>query len=804
MSISVPFQPKFIGKPVKRVEDPLLLTGRARHIDDLSFPGMLHVAILRSPHAHARIRSVDCEAALSLPGVEAVLTGADAEKLTLPLPAMPSVGAGWTGYCLAFDKVRYVGEPVVAVAASSRYIAEDALEQISVDYQVLEPVVDPERHADGGSLLYEQSGTNVMFHKVYRYGDVDEAMASADVIVRGQYRFPRVSANALETFGVISQWDVFADELTCWCNAQSPGGTLRGSLQAPPKRDRIIAQPHGGSFGSKLCLRKYQLISALLSQRCNGRPVKYIEDRIEHLIASGTHAWDRRYRAEFGFQKDGRCVAMKMRVVNDCGASAENSAPSMSWKPITMLTGPYKVRHFEYDLTAVVTNKSPEGAYRGYGVTPHTLVTERLMDKAALQLRLDPAEIRRRNLIQPDEFPYRTPSGTEYDSGNYPEVLRLALETSRYEELRDEQKRRRDAGRVVGLGVVFGLEPGGVWAMTGPFREWAGVAVVNPESAAIGVNEEGTFSVEIFYALEGQGQYTFATQVVADYFGVALESVQVGQSEARDPPPSMGPAGSRQAVTLTYALIGAADALAWKLKRAAAGLLQSEPERLEVREGQIVVQGAAGGAVSIGQVAALMKHRPDLLPPDVDGNPQASFTWRAAERPADAEGSPYLTYANACHVVLVEIDKGTGVVTIERYYIADDCGTRLNPASVEGQVQGGVAQGTGAALLEEYVYDDGGQPLATTFADYLMPTVYDVPMTEKHAVVTPSPNTPFGVKGTGEGAIHVTPAAIFCAVNDALAPLGVELTHANAKPERVWRLLQESSGGSGQTVPLAK
>lgn len=791
MTVPVRFDPKLVGQSVKRVEDPLLLTGRAQHIDDLAFPGMLHVAFLRSPHAHARIRSIDVSEAQALAGVEYALTGEELQQHARPLSGMI---AGFAGFAIAVGKVRYAGEAVAAVAAVSRHVAEDAAERIRVDYERLPPVVDPvEAAKPDAPLLYEDQEDNVVFRRTYTYGDPAGALARADRVVKGAYRFPRVSGNPMETGGAISRWDPVGNELVSWSNTQSlqVRMALGGVWRAPPASVRVIAQPHGGSFGTKLTLLKSLTVTALLSRLCGGRPVKYIEDRIEHLMASGTHAWDRRYEVEFGFTRDGRCTAMRFTLLNDIGASVENAAPSMCWKPIVCLTGPYRVQDVEYDLTAVATNKSPEGAYRGYGVTPHVLVTERILDKAAAVLGLDPAEIRRRNFIQPDEFPYTTPAGTDYDSGDYPEVLRVALERAGYEELRREQQRLRADGRLVGLGVVFGIEPGGHWAMTGPYRDWAGPAVA-PESATLRVDAAGRVQVELYHALEGQGQFTFATQVVADYFGVPMEAVSVVTSEARIPPPAMGPAGSRQAVALTFALLGAAERLRDKLLGAASGALQTPADRLELREGAIGVRGASEPSLPIGQVVAMMMFRPDLLPPGIDGNPEVTYSWRA-DRPIDAEGSPYLTYANACHVVMVEIDPDTGQVAIHKYVIADDCGTRLNPAIVEGQVQGGVAQGIGAALLEEYVYDENGQPLAATFVDYLLPTVHEVPSVEKHAVVTPSPYTPLGVKGTGEGAIHVTPAAIFCAINNALAPLGVELTHANAKPERVWQLLQQAA-----------
>ncbi|MBT4161161.1 MAG: xanthine dehydrogenase family protein, partial [Gammaproteobacteria bacterium] len=748
MSDSLPFQPRFIGQPVPRIEDPLLLSGRATLVDDLQFPGMLHMAMLRSPHAHARINSIDTKAACDMPGVEAVVTGAEIKAATRPLGAMPAVGEGWTGHAMAVDKVRYCGEIVAAVVAVSREVAEDALEQIWVDYEELPPVVDLVKAAtDESALLYEQQESNVLFQRDYIYGEPDSELSKADLVIRGNYSFPRVSGNPMETNGVITQWDTMADELNCWCNAQTRASTVASFLLDPPGRDHVIAQPHGGSFGTKLYLLKYQLITAIASRKTGGRHIKYIEDRIEHLMASGTHAWDRRYEAAFGFTSDGVCTAMHFRCLNDCGASAENNAPSMCWKPIVMLAGPYRVDHVRYDLTAVVTNKSPEGAYRGYGCPPHTLVIERLMDKAAKALNLEPTELRRRNLIGPDEFPYTTPAGTDYDSGDYPGLMDLATSKAGYDELRKLQAQKRAEGKLVGIAAVLGIEPGGVWAVTGPYRDWTGGrAVINPESVGIRLDEAGRLDVEVYYALEGQGQYTFAAQIVADYFGVDMSMVRVGQAGSKTRAPSMGPAGSRQAVALSEAILGASEKLASKLKAASAILFQTDTEQLKIVEGAVQVNVEGGPALPLGQVAAAMIHRPDLLPDDLDGNPQAMHTWRAPGE-VDAEGSPYLTYACACHVVMVEVDRETGITDILKYVLADDCGTRLNPASVEGQVQGGIAQGVGAALYEEYRYDEYGQPLAVSYADYLMPTITEVPMVEKHAMVTPSPNTTLGVKG---------------------------------------------------------
>ncbi|MBI4300751.1 MAG: xanthine dehydrogenase family protein molybdopterin-binding subunit, partial [Chloroflexi bacterium] len=623
MSIPVYFQPKFVGQSIKRVEDPLLLTGKARHIDDLAFPDMLHVAFVRSPHPHARIRSIDTRAALQVPGVEYVLTGQE-----LSQHAMPG--------SIAFEKVRYVGEPVVAVAAISRYVAEDAVEQIKVDYEVLPPVADARQAMEPtAARLYDNMDNNVTYKKTYTYGDPEGALGRSEVVVRGHFRSPRVSANPIETGGCISAFDPVMGEVTSWSNAQVPRmahAALSAGLRLPFNRVRVIVQPHGGSFGSKLAIPKYMIVTAVLSKLCGGRPVKYIEDRIEHLMASGSHAWERLYDVEFGFMRDGRCTAMRIRAISDIGASG---GVTQTLKALTCLTGAYKVRDVEFDVTGVFTNKGPDGAYRGYGPPTHTMVLERMMDKGAAALGLDPAEIRRRNFIQPDEFPYTLPSGVPYDSGNYPEVLRVALESSGYAELRREQERLRAAGRLAGISVVFGIEPGGYWGSTGPYREWGPGASAAPEAATIALDATGQFQVEIYHALSGQGHFSFATQLVADYFGVPLEAVRVATAEPKTWPPSSGPLGSRLAVTLTFAIIGAAERLRDKFTKVAAQLLEAPEEVLELRDGAIRVREAPQRSLSLVQIARTMLSSPNLLPPGMDANPAVTYVW-TANRPVDA------------------------------------------------------------------------------------------------------------------------------------------------------------------------
>jgi CO/xanthine dehydrogenase Mo-binding subunit len=479
-----------------------------------------------------------------------------------------------------------------------------------------------------------------------------------------------------------------------------------------------------------------------------------------------------------------------VKLLDDLGATGEGFGAISAAKVLSSFTGPYTITAAQYDLALVATNKLPASPYRGMGPPPHNFALEQMMDLAARELGIDPAEMRRRNFIPPDRFPYTIPSGNEYDSGNYEAALDKVLEMADYQALRREQAEARQRGRHLGIGVASAIEPG--------VFDWNAYAIVGmpgtgvPEGVTVSIDIMGKIAVRVGFALEGQGQYTLASQLAADYFGVEMDDVRVVYLDTQSAPPHFGPGGSRLGVAITGAILGACKRVEEKLVKVAAGLLQAEPAKLELVDGMLRVKGVPGAEMPLAQVAATMLTRSDLLPPDVDPRPEATCVWTAPDRtPADEQGraKSYLTAAHACHLVVVELDRETGEVEIVQYFIADDCGTRLNPATVDGMTQGGVAQGVGAALLEEYVYDENAQPLTTTLADYLLPTINEVPMTEKAALVTPSPFTPLGAKGCGEGAIHTTPAAVLCAVNDALAPLGVRATEVPATPNRLWNLM---------------
>ncbi len=741
--------PRYVGSSVPRIEDPLLVTGGAEFIDNVEPPGCLHCAILRSPHPHARIVRVDRSAVAALEGVVAVVTGADAQRLAAPAATVPN---GWGTLCLAVDRVRFVGEPVAAVAASSRAIAEDAIERIVVEYEELPVVMDPRRAASAESpRLFADKDTNVVYRRVFEWGDVAGAFRDADRVLTGSFRFHRAGANALENFGVIAQWNVDDGSLTCHGSFQAPAHIALGrlaSLRLAPERLRLVPHPHGGSFGGKNGGRGTD-IAALLSRQCGGRPVKWIEDRMEYLLAGSSQAWDRRYDASIAVRRDGTVTGFSVTLLDDLGANAEGFGAISAVRPLASFTGNYAIAAAAYDVTVVATNKLPASPYRGMGIPPHTAVLEAMLDVAARDLGIDPAQLRRRNFIPRDRFPFTIPSGNEYDSGDYEAVLDRALAKADYAGLRAAQATARAAGRLFGVGVACSIEPG--------VFDWNLYALVDvpgervPEGVTLAIDDDGGFIVRVGFALEGQGHHTIAAQVLADRFGVGLDRIRVEAQDTQSAPPHFGPGGNHLGVALTGALLGAADLLEQKL--------------------------AAG-----------------------ETRPEATYVWTAPGRNSvDEQGraKSYLTAANACHVVALEIERETGAVRILRYVLVDDCGTRLNPAHVEGMIDGGFAQGIGMALLEEYVYGDDGQPRTTTFMDYLLPTIHEVPASGKDTVVTPSPFTPFGAKGVGEAAIHATPAAILCAVNDALAPLGVRATEVPLTPERLWRLVRDEPTAAG-------
>jgi carbon-monoxide dehydrogenase large subunit len=777
---------RWIGQAVKRKEDPDLLTGKAQFIADAEMPGMLHMAILRSPYAHARITAVDASSALALPGVTVIITGADAAQMSTPLFGLPP---GWSTHCLAVEKVCYVGEPVAAVAAQDRYCAEDALEKITVEYEPLSVVSDPANALEPDSpLVQADKGTNLIYQRTFSFGgDTEAAFSRAAHTVGGKFRWRRVSGNPIETLGCICSYDAASGQLTVWANMQLHTALQRAvaaTLRLAPEKVCIRAFPQGGSFGAKRSVYKYVVLASLLSMT-TGRPIKWVEDRREHLVASSTHGSDRYYDAELAVDANGTILGLRMKLLDDIGAYCETLGGALQvLKPLACLTGCYVIPSAEYAVTCVATNKSPQGAYRGFGPPVHYFVLERLVDMAARRLQLDPAEMRLRNFIPSHAFPYTIPSGNLYDSGDYPAVLKKALELVEYDRWRHEQRKARETGRYLGIGIAtivdVGVSGRGLIAFLHPTLSAAG----GPEGVRVRIDEQGEVVVEVGYAEAGQGLDTIVAQVLADELGIMPEVVNVVHQDTASAPPSQGPVGSRGGVAIAGAVLAAAKSLKEKTIQIASSHFGVAPLSLEWYEGQVRVTSAPEQVVSLYEIAA-------RTPLQAEGN------WLSpAQGQPDEQGRlhSYATAAAAAHIAIVEVDIETGQVRIVKYIAVDDCGTVLNPAIVEGMVQGGIAQGLGIALYEEYVYDENGQLLNGTLMDHLLPTAVDVPHVETAHLVTPSPFTPFGAKGTGESSINGAPAAIANAISDALAPLGIEITELPASPARLVSLIWAARG----------
>jgi 3-oxo-Delta1-steroid hydratase/dehydrogenase large subunit len=800
---------RWASRPARIREDRRFVTGRGRYVADIAPPGTLHVGLVTSPHPHARIVSIDASEALAADGVAAVLTGAELAKSTEPLrnylppPAPPALPAlQWRP--LAVEEARYAGEWVAAVVATSRARAEDAAELVAVDYQPLPAVLDPEQAtADDAPLVHAALGSNVLAHREFTWGDVAGDFARADCVSRVRVRWNRSSTVPLETFGVVASWDEDARLLDVWASVQMPQfpDQLAHALRLATNQVRVHFDVDvGGSYGVKRGI-KHAVLAGYLSVLLHA-PVKFIEDRAENMHGGDFHGPDRIFDVELACTADGDFISIKIAVTDDEGAYPGRS-PLQLAKPIGAIVGPYRTGSAGYTATAVATNKTGQVAVRGFGQAPTNYAIESAVDAAARDLGLDRLAIRHRNFIAADQFPYRIPSGTEYDSGNYPAVLDQAVALAggdppglaALERRRDEL---RAGGRLAGIGVATCLEPSGGNAIFENIMNPANDKTTFPEGCRLRVDADGQITVIISIASAGQAHDTMVATLLAEELGRDPEQIRVVRADSLTGMPSQSPVGSRMTIVLGEAVHGAATELKRKLCRIGAHRLGTTIDQVSYVDG--VVADRYGKSVCWAELAAIALRQQHLMPPGEQPGLEVVHVAHTPRSGALAEpggvAAIYPCYSFEAHVVLAAIDPDTGVVDLDRYYLAHDCGTVINPASVRGMVFGGTAHGIGVALYEQFAYSDDGQPLTQSFMDYLLPSTHEVPEIALAESCTPSPFTSLGQKGAGEAGYMGAPAAVASAVNDALAARGAgPILSLPIKPGDVWLALSSPRGG---------
>jgi CO/xanthine dehydrogenase Mo-binding subunit len=800
---------KWLGQSLNRLEDPRFLRGEGRYIDDIKLPRMAHAAIVRSPHAHARIVSVDTSRAEALPGVVRVVTGKDVAALADPLP---SFGAGpIIQDMIAIEKVRHHGEAVAAVVAEDRYIAEDACDLIEVEYEPLPVVFDPlaARAADA-PLVHEKLGTNVAYERTFHFGETDRAFAVAPRSVQVDLRWPRSTGMPLDMNGAIGDYDAGTGVVTIYANSMNFTYFLwlvAASLRIPTSKLKVVPVAAGGSFGSKFFMHKVPTFAGFLSMVA-GRPVKYVEDRVTHILNNDHAGSDRWYDAALAFDDDGTFRALRLACVDDYGAYLQFGTGTHG-NALSQVVGPYRIQHVDYALTAVLTNKNQQGAYRGFGAEVSNWVLERLVDLAARDLGMDRVEIRRRNLIGPDEFPYRTPTGNIYDSGNYQGVLDKVLAAVDYDHWVAERDRARAEGRHVGIGVVASQERS-VFSST-EFWFWFDqpefTPTASPESASVQIDPTG----QIVVTLHSQSQWgnspeTVVAQVVAEEFDVDPGSIVVTYADSQHALPGTGPGGSRYTVMVSGAVAGASAEIKEKILRIVSDKLEVAEADLEFLDGHVGVVGSPERRMSLGDIAMTAYMFRLDLPPGMDSGlaAQSTYDHPLTTLPNDDRSDLGIFYpfvGHAWHIAVVEVDVETGALRFLRYAAVHDAGTVVNPKTLDGQIIGGTIQGLGTALYEQYVYDDEGRVRNTSFDSFRLPSSMDVPaMTVAHQE-TPSPYTPYGIKGAGEGGRMLSPAIMSAAIEDALAPYGVRVTGLPITAEQIvaWVAGDARPGGTGSS-----
>ena len=781
---------RVFGSGIRRREDPRLLTGTARYTADFTLPGMAHAAILRSPHGHARIRGIQTSAAKAAPGVVAIYTSADVSGVLQPIPCawlLPNAELKTTPYlALASDVVRYVGDAVAVVVAESAYQAYDALDLVQVDYEPLASVVDPRAATESGApQLHPEAPGNQAFHWTVAGGDIDAAFSKAEVVVRDQIIQQRLIPTAMEPRGAVAQYSPATGELTLWNTTQNPH-IVRFIMSlvtgVPEDRLRVIAPEVGGGFGSKIPQIQGDFLTAFCSMKL-GRPVKWIETRSENY-QSTTHGRDHVQDVELAATRDGKILGLRCTVWAGMGAYLSTAAPGIpTILHGLMLSGPYVVPAVKEDVYGVYTNTTPVEAYRGAGRPEATFMIERMIDRLADEIKVDPVEVRRRNLIPAFDNGFNVVTGLTYDSGNYQAALDKALAHIGYDRLREEQAAARAKGRYLGIGVASYVEICGL----GPSQVAGAIGFQGGlwESAIVRFHPSGKANVFIGASPHGQGEETTFAQIVADELGVSVNDVRVIHGDTENTPMGWGTYGSRTTAVGGAALAVATRKIKDKAKLLAAHLLEAAVEDMDYADGKFFVKGFPDKHKTIQDIA-LMANVAWNLPQGMEAGLEAASFY----------DPPNFTYPFGTHVAVVEVDPETGHVQLKRYVACDDCGPQINPVIVEGQVHGGVVQGIGQALWEEAVYDSNGQLLTGTLADYAIPRADLLPDIEVLSTVTPSPHHPLGVKGIGEAGTIASTCTVYNAVIDALEPFGVQSLRMPLTPERVWRAIADARKGA--------
>ncbi|HVV23646.1 MAG TPA: aerobic carbon-monoxide dehydrogenase large subunit [Pseudonocardiaceae bacterium] len=764
-----------------RKEDARFIRGRGNYVDDVQLPGMLHGAILRNPFAHARIVSIDTTAAEAHPKVRAVVTGAVLE--TLNLAWMPTLSYD-TQAVLATDKVRFQGQEVAFVVADDRYAARDALALIDVEYEPLDPVVDAKQAlaSDAPVVRDDKEGRTDNHIFDWEAGDAaatEKVFEVADVVVAQDMLYPRVHPAPMETCGTVADMDKVTGKLTVWSTTQAPHAhrTLYALVAGLPEHKiRIISPDIGGGFGNKVGIYP-GYVCAVVGSILTGKPVKWMEDRSENLMST-SFARDYHMRGEIAASRDGTILGLRVNVLADHGAFNATAQPTnFPAGFFHVFTGSYNLKAAHCKVTGVYTNKAPGGvAYAcSFRVTEAAYLVERMVDVLAAELRMDPAELRMRNLLRPEQFPYTCPTGWEYDSGDYPRTLRVAMDMAGYEDLRREQAEKRERGELMGIGISFFTEAVGA----GPRKHMDILGLGMADGAELRVHPTGKAVLRLSVQTQGQGHETTFAQIVAEELGISPNDIDVVHGDTDQTPFGLGTYGSRSTPVSGAATAVVARKVRDKAKIVAGAMLEVDPDDLEWEKGRWFVKGDPEAGKTMQEIA-MAAHSNLELPEGVEGHLDASCVYNP----------PNLTFPFGAYICVVDIDPGTAQVKVRRFIAVDDCGVRINPMIVEGQVHGGLADGVGMALMELMAFDEDGNHLGASFMDYLLPTSVECPSWELGATVTPSPHHPIGAKGVGESATVGSPAAVVNAVIDALQPFGVRHADMPLTPPVVWRAMQ--------------